>query len=569
MKNVRKNLRIYIVLSLLALTFFAILTKIAYLQVFNKEFFKNLAYSQYIAVVSLKGERGKIYDREGRILAMDLTTYSVYADPQLVEDKDKFCKEVAEVLEIDREKIKKKLYSPKRFVWIKRKISWEEKEKVEKLKLKGLGFIREKKRFYPHGSLAAHILGGVDLDNRGIEGIEFFYERYLQGKEGITTVFKDSSASTFTFHPQVFHPQKGADIFLTIEAQIQYWSESYLKETIEKFKAKAGSVIVMDASNGELLALANWPTFDPNRIGEFVPSQVRNRAITDIFEPGSVFKIVTLVTAIAERKFSPQRVIFCERGKYKIPGSILHDWKPYGELTFKEVFKKSSNIGVAKIAQSLPPFSLYTYMKKLSFGRKTDIDLPGETSGILKSPQKWSKTSYFIIPIGQEVGVSLIQLASAMATIANGGYKVRPHLVRKIWHGESFWEFKPHKKRVLPSKVAENVREVLKEVVEEGTGKLARIDGAVVGGKTGTAQKFDVEKKRYSHTRYRASFVGFIQKDSHPLVIAVSIDEPVKSHFGGVVAASLFKKIGESILKYREYKAMVEKKGEVSLMEKM
>ena len=172
MKNVRKNLRIYIVLSLLALTFFAILTKIAYLQVFNKEFFKNLAYSQYIAVVSLKGERGKIYDREGRILAMDLTTYSVYADPQLVEDKDKFCKEVAEVLEIDREKIKKKLYSPKRFVWIKRKISWEEKEKVEKLKLKGLGFIREKKRFYPHGSLAAHILGGVDLDNRGIEGIE-------------------------------------------------------------------------------------------------------------------------------------------------------------------------------------------------------------------------------------------------------------------------------------------------------------------------------------------------------------------------------------------------------------
>ncbi len=566
MKDVGKNLRIYIVLSFLALTFFAILGKIAYLQVFNKEFFKNLAYSQYITVISLNGERGKIYDREDRILATDLTTYSVYADPQLVEDKDKFCKEISEVLKIYREKVKENLDSPKRFVWIKRKISWEEKEKVEKLKLKGLGFIREKKRFYPHGTLAAHILGGVDLDNRGIEGIELFYEGYLQGKEGIATVFKDSSASTFTFHPQVFHPQKGADVFLTIDAQIQYWSESYLKETIEKFKAKAGSVIVMDASNGELLALANWPTFDPNRIGEFMPSQIRNRAITDIFEPGSVFKIVTLVTAIAEKKNSPQKVIFCERGKYKIPGSILHDWKPYGELTFKEVFKKSSNIGVAKIAQSLSPFSLYAYMKKLGFGVKTDIDLPGETSGILKSPREWSKTSYFIIPIGQEVAVTLIQLASAMATIANGGYRVRPHLVRKIWYGESFWEFKPHKKRVLPSKVAESVREILKEVVEEGTGKLARIDGAVVGGKTGTAQKFDVERKRYSHTRYRASFVGFIQKDSHPLVIAVSVDEPTKSHFGGVVAAPLFKKIGENILKYR---AIVEKKSETFLIEKM
>jgi cell division protein FtsI (penicillin-binding protein 3) len=521
---------------------------------FRKDYLRELADSQHLTIIPLEGERGKIYDREGRVLATNLTTYSLYANPYLIQDRENVISSLVRTLDIPEDILREKIESPHKFVWIKRKISWDQKHKIEGLNLKGLGFIPEIKRFYPQGQLASHIIGGVDIDNRGIEGIELFYEQYLGGKEGYISITRDAASRNLFLSPSILHPQKGLDLTLTLDTQIQYWAETFLKQTIEEFGACAGSVIVMDPFTGAILSLANWPKFDPNSLGQFPPEHLRNRAITDIFEPGSAFKIVTLVAAVAQNEFSDKDVIFCEQGRYKIPGSILHDWKPYGQLSFREVFKKSSNIGVAKIADRLGKDTLYKYIKKLCFGEKTQIDLPGEVAGLVKSPSVWSNTSRFIIPIGQEVGTTLLQLAEAMSIIANGGYWVRPHLVKKI-SGEHFYLETPIKrKRVLPEWVSKKAKEILVEVVEEGTGKRAKIEGVEVGGKTGTAQKFDPSLGRYSYQKYRASFVGFLNKDSVSLVIAVSIDEPRSSHFGGVVAAPLFKRIGKLALQYIEYK---------------
>lgn len=559
MKYLKRNFRVYTVFSFFFFIFLCILFKITYLQVFAKEFFKSLADSQYVTVISFEGDRGIIYDREGRILAKSINTYSVYADPELIDDKNKVTEHLSEILEVDKDILKEKLSLPRRFVWIKRKIPWKDKEKLANLDLEGVGFIRGKKRFYTQNTIGSHILGSVNIDNRGIEGLELFYDSYLRGKQGGVSILRDSSASKLVFSPQTFHPQPGANISLTIDAQIQYWAEFFLKETIEKFSAKAGSVVIIDSFTGEVLALANYPVFDPNRMGEFPFDLRRNRAITDMFEPGSVFKIVTLMAAIAKKEFSDEDIIFCENGRYKIPGTTLHDWKPYGSLSFKEVFKKSSNIGVAKISNKLGNDFFYQYIKKLGFGNKTNIDLPGEIKGSLKPLSEWSSTSHYIIPIGQEIGVNLVQLACAMAVIANGGNLVRPYLMKKIWRDGFLLEAEVVKKRVLPLWASKKAKSILLEVVEEGTGKRARIENAKVGGKTGTAQKFDLKSHRYSPTKYRASFIGFVERGEISFVIAVSVDEPSKSHFGGVVAAPLFKKIGEESLRYLEYKNILTK----------
>lgn len=553
MRNI--NLRINIVFIFFSFLFVAIFLKITYLQLFRTKFFKKLADSQHVTVIPLGGERGSIYDREGRVLATNIDVYSVYASPHLIGDKEEIVEKLTNILNIEKNRLIEKLSSSRKFVWLKRKITWEEKAKLEKLSLEGIGFLREKKRFYPQGVIASHILGGVDIDNKGIESVELFYDQYLRGKQGFVTGFKDASSYSLIFYPQVLNPQEGADIFLTIDAQIQYWAETFLKETIDNFGAKAGSVVVVDPFNGEILALANWPTFDPNNIGGFPPENRRNRAITDAFEPGSVFKIVTLTAAVAEKKSWGRETIFCEEGKYKIPGGILHDWKPYGELSFEDVFKKSSNIGVAKIASQLGKDTIYKYIKKFGFGKKTNVDLPGEILGIIKKPQDWSRTSLYIIPIGQEVSVNLLQLVQAMSVIVNGGYLVKPHVVKKILHKNFLFEPRVERKRVMSGETTEEVKRILVKVVNEGTGKRAQIEDVVVGGKTGTAQKFDLKLRRYSQTKYRASFLGFLNKDGICLVIGVSIDEPKKSHFGGVVAAPLFKRLGEKTLRYLEYKS--------------
>ena len=551
MKQRQENLRIYFIYAFFILFFFSLVTRIAYLQIVQKDLFKKLAQNQHLKIIPLKGERGRIFDRKGRILATNLNVYSIYADPKLIDEKIRTAKALASILNLDNKEVLTKLRKKSRFVWIKRKITPDQKTNIEKIKLKGIGFIKDRMRFYPQGRLLAHTLGGVNIDNEGIEGIELFYDRYLRGKDGLVSVVSDSACNSLFFSPRILKPQRGLDIFLTIDAQIQYWAETYLKETIEEYSAKGGSVVVVQPMTGEILALANCPSFDPNYISSTPQRFIRNIAVTDIFEPGSVFKIATLVAAVDRKPFSLEDRIYCEKGNFKIPGSVLHDWKPYGDLSLKEVFKKSSNIGVAKIATTLGASILYEYIKKLGFGQKTGIDLPGESSSLLKHPRAWSKTSSYIIPIGQEIGITILQLARSMCVITNGGYLVKPHLGKRLVGEYGFVkEAGVQKAKVFASSVASTVKDILIEVVEDGTGRLAKIEDLHVGGKTGTAQKFDLKLGRYSPNAYRASFAGFIEKQGSYFVISVSIDEPKKSHFGGVVAAPLFKKIAQKVIKY-------------------
>ncbi len=548
----RYNRRIISVYFIFLFLFLLVAAKIIYLQVFRREFFQNLAQSQHYRLLRLSGRRGVIFDRQGRVLATDIHCYSVFADPSLIHNPRQTAKILAADLDLFEKGLLAKLRKKKRFVWIKRKISWEDKERIRTYELKGIGFIRESKRYYPQEGLTSTVLGAVNIDNKGLEGIELFYDNYLRGKDGWVKVLQDSASREILLSSQVALPKDGADLILTLDAQIQYWVERFLKNTIQKFKAKEGAVIVMDASSGQILALANYPGFNPNRRDKGFFKNIRNRAICDMFEPGSVFKVVTLIAAVSEGKFLDTDKFFCENGKFRIPGTVLNDWKPYGELNFREVFMKSSNIGVAKVVQSLGPDVFFRYAKRLGFGRLSGVDFPGEAKGILKPLNKWSKTSAYIIPIGQEIGVNILQLTRTFAAVANGGYLVKPYFVKDICLRGFCRGTRTHKKRVIRPDAAEKAKDILMAVVREGTGKRAAIADRKIGGKTGTAQKYDPGIGRYSPSKHRATFVGFIADMDPPLVIGVSIDEPRKSHFGGVVAAPLFKEISQKVIKYIE-----------------
>ncbi|MFH1362857.1 MAG: penicillin-binding protein 2 [Candidatus Omnitrophota bacterium] len=552
MARVIPKKRSVVVYSFFVLCFLVITARIVNLQVFRSSFYRKLAQGQHYRLLKIQGRRGTIFDRKDRTLAAGLYCYSVFADPSLISDLEASAKIISQYTGLSQETLLSRLKKGKRFIWIKRKISLRERQELAALNLEGIGFIREQKRFYPHNTVGAALLGLVDIDNKGLEGLEFFYHQYLSGKDGKVKILQDSSLRKIIFSSGSAIPQAGADLVLTVDAQIQYWVEEILEKTVKKFRAQDASAVIMDASNGEILALANYPSFNANALNQEDLKYLKNRVVVDMFEPGSVFKVVTLLAALNEKIFSPDEIIFCENGEFKIPGSILHDWHAYGKLTFEEVFMKSSNIGVAKIASSLGAQTLYQYIQRLEFGRPTGIDFPGEVSGWVKNQDQWSKTSGFIIPIGQEIGVNLLQLARTLAVVANGGYLVKPHLVKKICSYGYCKDSDYSKKQVFSPEVTEEAKRILIKVVQEGTGKSAGVSGRLIGGKTGTAQKYDPDIGRYSPNDYRATFVGFIADLDHPLVIAVSVDEPRASHFGGVVAAPAFKEISEKTIAYLE-----------------
>ncbi|MDD5070746.1 MAG: penicillin-binding protein 2 [Candidatus Omnitrophica bacterium] len=545
-----KSQRYNYIFYLFVIVFIVLGCRIFYLQVIRRDFLCNRSQDQYYRLIRLEGSRGKIFDRNGKILAKGLNFYSIFADPKLIENLNDTAQKLAAYLEIPKSAVRSKLERKKRFVWLKRKISLESKKKIESFKFKGIDFIKEEKRVYPEGKLASSLLGIVNIDNQGLEGVELGYNQYLSGKNGFVRVLQDSASREITVSTKVLVPKKGADLTLTIDSHIQYWTEKFLQETVLDYKARAGSVVVLKADTGEVLALANFPFFDPNNFDGNSLKFLKNNAITDTFEPGSVFKIVTLIAAIEEDKYDNEDIIFCENGQFKVPGTTLHDWRPYGNLTFEQVFKKSSNIGVAKIASSLGSNILYHYICRLGFGQRSGIDLDGEVSGMIKPVSKWSNTSPYIMPIGQEVGVNLVQLARALAVVANGGYLIEPYVVKRINAPFFEKENRPKRKRIIKAETAQRAKDILIEVVSDGTGKRAQVPGVVIGGKTGTAQKYDTQIRRYSPDDFRASFIGFISDEEMPIVIAVSIDEPRKHHFGGVVAAPLFKRIAEKVNLY-------------------
>ena len=554
MESRRHVLRFSLVFLILITCLAVFVVKLVLIQTFRSGYLTDLAAKQHRHLVELEPVRGTIYDRKMRPIAFNVSVYSLFASPRMMSEADKqsALEHLSVILGTSRDSIAANLDKDKYFVWIKRKLPQETAEKIQELKLKGLGFRKESKRFYPGAALAAHVLGFADIDNNGLEGLELYYNKELKGKPGWMRVMRDARQTELLLDNNFLPARDGLNLVLTIDETIQYIAERALAQAVQKYNAKAATIIVMDTRTGAILALANQPTYDLEHYSASGAQSRTNRALSYVYEPGSVFKVVTAAAALQEGKFTESDKIFCENGKYKIANNILTDHHPHGTLSFTEVFSFSSNIGVVKIAQKLGAAAIYQYAKKFRFGMSTGIDLKGEVKGWLKDPSRWSKTSIGAIPIGYEVTVTPLQLLSMMATVANNGAYMQPFVVKYIQdkQGRVVKSFEPKilAERVIEEKTARRVTEILVDVVEHGTAQKAQIKGVRVAGKTGTARK--VIGGAYSEGKYYATFAGFAPADDPRLAAIVIMDEPRPAYFGGTVCAPVFKEVIENALKY-------------------
>jgi len=553
MQNRKHALRFSVVTLTLIVFLFIFSIRLILIQVFRSSDLTLLAERQHDYFVELEPVRGTVYDRNLQPLAFNVPVYSVFANPKSMseEDKREAISHLSQLLELSPQYIAARLNRDKYFVWIKRKLPIDLSDEVKKLNLTGIHFQRESKRYYPNGSLAAHIIGFAGTDNEGLEGLELNYNKYLKGKEGKMQVLRDARQRNLQVGESFVPPQDGFHLVLTIDETIQYIAERSLDQAYQKHNAKAASIIVMDVKTGEILALANRPTYNLDDVSKSDLESRTNRAISYVYEPGSVFKVITAAAALEEDLFNEKDKVFCENGNYRVANHILTDHHPYGTLSFREVFIFSSNIGVAKIAQKIGGKLVYKYGRRFRFGISTGIDLKGEVNGWLKEPSQWSKTTIGAIPIGYEVTVTPIQLVSAISSIANQGVYMRPFVVKYVKDNQDqvIKSYEPQVvDRVISAGTAERLKDILKGVVESGTGKRAQINDVEVAGKTGTARK--VIDGQYSKGKYYASFMGFAPANNPRLAMVVVVDEPHPSYFGGTVSAPVFQEVMTNALKY-------------------
>ena len=548
-----KRRRLKIMTGVMITGFSLVIGKLAYLQVFKGEALATRAEKQYSEMIEVEGVRGVIYDRLRRELAVNLDMPSVYGVPYNIKDPGGVAKKIAAEVDLDSKFLTNKLDNKKQFVWIRRRLSPEIVKRLEEMDLKGIGFSPETKRFYPKKELIGHILGFTDIDNHGIEGIERYYERSLRGKKGSIVLERDAHHKTVLTNT-LLDPLKGEDLILSIDEVIQYIMEKELAMAVDKHNAAGGVGIVMNPYTGEILAMSVHPRFNPNTPGDYKSGEWRNKAITDVYEPGSTFKFVVASGILEEGLISPNEIVHDGSGSMVYGGSVIHDPHPAGvPLTFKDVIAHSSNVGTAKIGIKLGQERLYKYATLFGFGNKTGIDLPGEVRGIFRNPSTWSGRSLITISIGQEIGITPVQLITAMSAIANGGWLVRPHILSGVVN--SAGEVKSIRpeiiRRVISEAASRKMTEILKDVVgPDGTGKLAATNGFTVAGKTGTAQKIDPETGRYSKSKFISSFVGFVPAEAPEIAILVVVDEPKGVAWGGSVAAPVFRNVAEQALEY-------------------
>ena len=544
--------RAVILNTVVIFSFFLVSLRLVDLMVVHHKRFYDSAQKQHIKTEDIQVRRGIIVDRRGRELALNLDLDSIYADPKHLDREGNDVKRLASAIAREPKAVLAKIPDKGRFIWVERKLDPETAEKIRALKIEGLGFLPEAKRFYPKADLASHILGFVGMDNQALEGIELKFDKYLKTSGGKVTVERDAGGRTLS--PGVNTEVKGNNIVLTIDEVLQRIVEKELDKAMAHWKAAAASVIMMDPLTGEILALANRPAYDPNRGGNAAASAKRDRAITDLYEPGSTFKIVVGIAALEEKILRPNTLFDVSRGSIEVGGKNIHDAHRHGVLTFKEVIQKSSNVGSIMIGMKLGKDRVYKYAKLLGIGEKTGIDLPGEVTGWIPRPERWSSTSVGAIPIGQEVAVTPLQMLRTYSAIANGGFLVIPHVVSEIIspRGEVVASFKnKDMNRIISAKTAETFKDILKSVVEEGgTGTSASVDGNAVAGKTGTAQIIDPRTKRYSKEKYVSSFVGFVPADSPRIAMIVVVYEPKGQIYGGAVAAPVFRDIAGQALSY-------------------
>jgi cell division protein FtsI/penicillin-binding protein 2 len=520
----------------------AIGAKLVWLQVKQHDWLVARASRQQQAAIDLSPLRGVIRDRNGDELARSVAVKSLYASPADITDPGGVADKLSELLEIDRDDLYKRLTSSRAAVAVKRKLDDKEVARVQKLGLGGLRFVDEMKRFYVSGASAAHILGFVDIDEQGVGGIELSYDKSIRGKPG--RLLLDVDALNKSYDHSVENPIPGANVALTIDLTIQHHVERALLEAVRKTRARGGQIVVVRPATGEILALANYPTFDPNKVSGSTEVQRRNRAVEVAFEPGSIFKLVTYAAALEEHLIRPNTMIDCGGGQIRIADRIVHD-HPYGMLTAAKALAKSSNVAAIKIGMQLGNQRLGSYIERFGFGRRTGIELPAESRGLFQPASEWGPTTIGSIPMGHEIGVTAVQAAAAYACIANGGEWVKPHLVSKVTSpsGDVLNEHQPERRQVVSEATAATLKAMLEGVVVHGTGKAAQMGGYSAAGKTGTAQKIDEATGRYSQTRYVASFAGFAPVENPEVACVVSLDEPVGAHLGGAVSAPVFAQV--------------------------
>jgi len=536
-----------------------VIVRAFHVQIATGDRLREMAEDQHLRHLRVSPRRGAIYDRHGAELAVSADVDSVYANPRrlkaMEQDPQIVARRIAKVLDVDYERLAKRLAADRYFVWIERQVTPNEATRIRELDIPGVELMTEARRYYPNRHLAAHLLGFADIDGRGIEGIELAYEDRLRGSDRRVEAIRDRRGHVvFADDMEDDRTIQGQSVVLTIDKAIQHIAERELALGVRTFEARGGSVVVMDPSSGEILALANYPPFNPNEPSKHPIAHRRNRAVVDRFEPGSTVKPFTMAAALASGAVKPNQSINCENGVTRLGGRLLHDAHPYEWLTPTQILAYSSNIGIAKIALDLGKKDLYRGFRRFGFGEPTGLGVPGETAGILRHYRRWYEIDTAAVSFGQGMSVTNVQLATAMSAIANGGRLMQPMLVRRMsdGHGAIIEENKPRVRRqVVPRRVAKLVGQMLTAVTEPGgTAMEAAVDGYLVAGKTGTAQKADYVHGGYAKDKWLASFIGFAPADRPSVVISVVIDEPVIAHYGGTVAGPVFRRIAEVTLRH-------------------
>ncbi|MGD0281998.1 MAG: penicillin-binding protein 2 [Dissulfurispiraceae bacterium] len=537
--------------AIITFGFIAVIFRLADIMLLNHQWFLDKAKDQQIKKEIVPVKRGIILDRKGRELAINLDTESIYCNPAEIVSPGRIAVALAQTINMKPDVIQARLSAGNRFSWIERKAGIDETQRIRDMKLRGIGFIPELKRFYPEGYLASHIIGFVGADNKGLEGIEQKYDKYLSAVSEQISVLKDARGNVLS--DGMSREIRGNNIALTIDEGLQFIVEKSLNEAVAQWRAASATVIMMDPNTGEVLAMASRPTYDPNNAVEVPAAKRRNRAVTDCYEPGSTFKIIVGTAALEEGIVSPGTRFDCSAGFIEVGGRKIKDAERLGVLTFKEVIQKSSNVGTIKIGLGLGKDRIYSYIKKFGFGEKTGFDLGGEATGLIRPPGRWSGMSIGAVSIGQEVAVTPLQVLRAYSAIANGGFLVRPHVVSEIRSpdGTVIYKYAPEPQRILSERTVTVFKNILKTVTEAGgTATGAAVDGNEVAGKTGTAQLMDPITKKYSKDKYVSSFVGFVPADDPRIAMIVVIHEPKGAIYGGVVAGPVFKQIANESLSY-------------------
>jgi len=543
--------RLLALLFLLILFLLSIAGRLVFVQGVEAKKYNSLARKQRIRCVELAPDRGTIYDRDKQELAISLKAETVYATPYLISKPSKTATKLSEILEVDRKELLDKLTRDDcGFVYLARKIDPKKAKEIRALKIEGIGLLEESKRYYPCKTLASQIIGFVGIENNGLAGLELYLDKYLRGIPGKIMTEKDPLGRDIPGgYTKLSPPSNGNNTILTIDKEIQYKAEVELNRSIQETHAKAGSIIVMNPKTGEIYAIANTPSFDLNNFSQAKADSIRNRAVTDVYEPGSTLKTFVIAAAMEEGLFAPNTCFYLP-GTIKVADRVIGEAHSRGgkNFTLTEIIKYSSNVGAATVGIKLGKDRLYKYLTGFGLNEKTGIDFPGEGDGYLLPPNEWSGSTIGTVPFGQGISVTGLELTRAYAVIANDGMMVKPYLVSKvispqqhIIKGVEEQEDKP----VISPQTAREVRYMLEKVVADGTGKNAQIAEYRIGGKTGTAQKPKVNGKGYDPGRYVASFVGFAPVEDPQVLVTVIIDEPQATIWGGSVAAPVFKNVTE------------------------